>query len=154
MFFCLIIGLASFTILWLIGLGHFFNKRALPPDSADAALVFGTGVVWKALSRSTTAAQLFQQGRVRHLIVSGGVKVPDTNLSEAEWFQSHLLAQGVPAERILLETQATNTAENAALALPIIRQHNFKTVILVMSDFDGTNLSFPTYILNTVGKQE
>jgi len=100
------------------------------------------------MSRCAIAAQLFQQGRVRHLIVSGGVKVPDANLTEAEWFQSRLLAQGVPAERILLENQAANTAENAALALPIIRQHNFKTVILVRSDFDGTNLSLPTYILD------
>jgi len=129
--FCLIIGLSSFTILWLIGIGHFFNKRSLPPDLADAALVFGSGVAWKAMSRWATAARLFQQGRVRHLIVSGGVKVPGTKLTEAEWFRSHLLEQGVPTERILIENQATNTAENAALALPIIRQHNFKRSKLV-----------------------
>lgn len=44
---------------------------------------------------------------------------------------------GISSEHILLENQATNAAENASFALPIIQQHKFKTVILVMSDFTG-----------------
>ena len=133
----MLIGLTSFIILLLVLLGHFFNKRHLPPAPADAALVFGAGLSWKAQARWMTAAQLFQHGLVHYIIVSGGVRVPGINKTEAEWFQENLIEKGVPSERILIEDRATNTAENAEFALPLIKQHDFKTIILVMSDFEG-----------------
>jgi uncharacterized SAM-binding protein YcdF (DUF218 family) len=120
-----------------IALGHFLNRRRLPPGPVDAALVFGTGLAWKAQARCATAAQLFHRGLVRSLIVSGGVLVPGTYMTEAEWFREQLVARGVPADRILLESRATNTAENAAFSLPIIETHRFASVVLVMSDFEG-----------------
>jgi uncharacterized SAM-binding protein YcdF (DUF218 family) len=121
----------------LIGLGHFLNRRRLPQEPVDAALVFGTGLAWKAQARCATAAELFHHGYVRFLLVSGGVLVPGTHMTEAEWFREQLVAQGVPADRILLESHATNTAENTAFALPIIEAHRFAAVVLVMSDFEG-----------------
>jgi uncharacterized SAM-binding protein YcdF (DUF218 family) len=121
----------------LIGLGNFFNRRQLPMTPVDAALVFGTGLAWKAQSRCATAAEVFQRGLVRYLIVSGGVLVPSTNIPEAVWFRDQLLRHGVPADRIMLEPHATNTAENASFALPMIIAHQFTSVILIMSDFEG-----------------
>jgi uncharacterized SAM-binding protein YcdF (DUF218 family) len=121
----------------LIGLGHFLNRRRVPAGPADAALVFGTGLPWKARARCQMAAQLFQRGLVRSLIVSGGVIVPGTRQTEAEWFRDELLGQGVPRAHIRLENQATNTAENVEYALPIIEAHGWRTIILVMSDFEG-----------------
>jgi uncharacterized SAM-binding protein YcdF (DUF218 family) len=121
----------------LIGLGHFFNRRRLPAVPVDVALVFGTGLAWKAQARCMTAAWLFHCGHVRYLIVSGGVLVPGLHITEAEWFRKQLLQHGVPADRILLEPRATNTAENTTFALPIIAAHQFTNVILVMSDFEG-----------------
>jgi uncharacterized SAM-binding protein YcdF (DUF218 family) len=124
-------------IVSLALVGRFLNKRHVPVEPIDAALVFGTGLAWKAEARSTTAAELFQRGLVRYLIVSGGVRVPNTDLTEAEWFRAKLIALGVPAERILLENRATNTAENVEFSLPLIEQFNFESVVLVMSDFEG-----------------
>lgn len=121
----------------MILLGHFFNKRDLHSVPADAALVFGTGLSWKARSRWTTAAHLFREGMVRYIIVSGGARVKGKLLTEAEWFRAELIDEGVPPERILLENRATNTAENTQFALPLLKQNNFETVILVMSDFEG-----------------
>lgn len=121
----------------LVSIGHILNRRRLPASSADAALVFGTGLPWKALARINTAAQLFHRGRVDYLIVSGGVLVPETTLTEAAVFRRALVSRGVPDDRILLETQATNTAENAAYALPIIQARHFRSVVLIMSDFEG-----------------
>ena len=121
----------------LIGLGHFFNHRRLPAGPVDAALVFGTGLAWKAQARCATAGELFHRGLARYLIVSGGVPVPGMDLTEAAWFQAQLVRRGVPADRVLLEPGATNTAENVTLALPIITAHRFRSVILVMSDFEG-----------------
>jgi uncharacterized SAM-binding protein YcdF (DUF218 family) len=121
----------------LVSVGHLLNRRRLPATAADAVLVFGTGLPWKALARINTAAQLFHQGRVHYLIVSGGVLVPGTTLSEASFFRDALVGRGVPDERILLEIQATNTAENASYALPIIQAQHFQRVVLIMSDFEG-----------------
>jgi uncharacterized SAM-binding protein YcdF (DUF218 family) len=132
-----LIGSIAACLAMLIALGHFLNRRRLPPGPVDAALVFGAGQAWKAQARCATAAQLFHRGLVRFLIVSGGVLVPNTHVTEAEWFRQQLVAQGVPDDRILLETRATNTAENAAFALPIIEAQRFAAVVLVMSDFEG-----------------
>ncbi len=127
-----------FTLIILfIGTGHLLNKRDLPTHPADVALVFGTGLGWKAEARWIHAVQLYHQGMVRYVIVSGGVIVPNLQQTEAEWFRSNLMDLGVPSKHILLENRATNTAENASFALTTIQQHEFKTVILVMSDFTG-----------------
>src|SRR5579859_2827635 len=86
-----------------IALGHGLNRRRLPAAPVDAALVFGTGLIWKAWARCDMAAQLFQQGLVRRLIDSGGVPVPGSRMTEAAWFRDILVASGVPEDCILLE---------------------------------------------------
>jgi uncharacterized SAM-binding protein YcdF (DUF218 family) len=121
----------------LVVLGQLLNWRRAPAEPADAALVFGTGVGWKARARCATAAQLFHRGLARRRIASGGVLMPGTRTTEAEWFRGELIRQGVPAERILLEPRATNTLENAKFALPLLLEYGCKTVVLVMSDFEG-----------------
>lgn len=135
--FMFISTIAALLLATLIGLGHFLNRRKLPPHSADVGLVFGTGLDWKAQARINMAAQLYHQGVVRNLIVSGGVLVPGTNETEAAWFRDQLVQRGVPEKHILQEPQATNTAENASYSLPIIRAHGFRSVVLIMSDFEG-----------------
>ena len=132
-----IFTLVVFVIAILIVLGHILNKRNLPNSQADVALVFGTGLEWKAKSRWEHAAQLFKQGMIGYIIVSGGVLVPQQAITEAEWFRDNLISLGIPSEKILLENQATNASENASFALPILQRHNLKSVILVMSDFTG-----------------
>jgi uncharacterized SAM-binding protein YcdF (DUF218 family) len=124
-------------LLALAFLGKVLNRRELPRSPADAALVFGTGMEWKARARWTAARQLFERGLVRHVIVSGGVNVKGTDLTEAEWFHQNLVKEGLPADRILLENRASNTAQNAEFALPILNEHEFTSIILVMSDFEG-----------------
>lgn len=135
--FIFVVALVGFTILLLTLLGRFLDKRCMPSHSADVALVFGTGLAWKARTRWETAARLFHRGTVNFVIASGGVIVPGTSMTEAEWFKINLIEQGVPPDRILIEDRATNTSENAEFALPIIRQHDFRTIVLVMSDFEG-----------------
>ena len=132
-----LLALVAALLAGLVALGHALNWRNTPTAQADAALVFGTGVGWKARARCTTAAQVFRRGLARCLIVSGGMPMPGTRMNEAEWFRDELIAQGVPAACILLEPRATNTAENVAFALPILRAHGCRSVVLVMSDFEG-----------------
>lgn len=133
----LFIAILLSVLISLIALGHILIKRHTPSSTADVALVFGTGLDWKAKSRWTHAAELFKQGLVRSIIVSGGVKVPHQSITEAEWFRENLISLGIPPEYIFLENQAANAFENVSNSLSIIQNHNFKSVILVMSDFTG-----------------
>jgi uncharacterized SAM-binding protein YcdF (DUF218 family) len=63
--------------------------------------------------------------------------MPGTATTEAAWFFDDLVARGVPADRIIQEARATNTAENAQFALPILQSLGCRSAILVMSDFEG-----------------
>jgi uncharacterized SAM-binding protein YcdF (DUF218 family) len=132
-----VLGMFGVAVVALVALGHSLNWRRAPRGRADALLVFGCGEVWKREARCATAAALFRRGLAGWVVVSGGVVVPSTAQTEAAWFRDSLVARGVPAERILLEDRATNTAENAAFALPILKGRGLSRVVLVMSDFEG-----------------
>jgi uncharacterized SAM-binding protein YcdF (DUF218 family) len=122
----------------LAAVGLFLNRRKLPDQPADAALVFGTGLDWKAETRVRAAVAAYNRGLARHLIVSGGVPMPGLGgVTEAEWFRARLLAHGVPSDRIHVENRATNTAENVEFAMPILIAHGWTRVLLIMSDFEG-----------------
>ncbi len=122
----------------LVAVGMFLNRRRLPAEPADVAIVFGTGLDWKAETRWKTAAVVFHRGLARQLIVSGGVPMPGLDgMTEAEWFRARLVDAGVPGERIHLENRATNTGENVTFSTPILAAHSWTRVILVMSDFEG-----------------
>jgi uncharacterized SAM-binding protein YcdF (DUF218 family) len=128
--------LAGVTVLIAIGL--FLNRRNLPDEPADVALVFGTGLDWKAESRVRATAAAFHRGLAPHFIVSGGVAMPGWNgISEAEWFRARLLERGIPPDRIHIENRATNTAENVEFSTPILLAHGWTRVLLIMSDFEG-----------------
>jgi len=122
----------------LVVVGQFLNRRRLPREPADVALVFGSGLDWKAESRWKTAADVFDRGQAPQLIVSGGVPMPGLGgTTEAEWFRARLMEHGVPGERIHVENRATNTGENVEFTTPILAAHGWTRVILVMSDFEG-----------------
>src|SRR5262245_12425386 len=133
-----VVVVALILIALLIGLGHFLNRRRMPSRPVDAALVFGTGLGWKAATRLRTAEALFDAGLIRQAIVSGGVPMHDgSGMTEAEWLKARLVAHGVPVDRVLVENRATNTHENAAFSLPIITANGIRSIVLVMSDFEG-----------------
>lgn len=121
-----------------VAIGIAFDRRRLPSAPADAALVFGCGQDWKVNARLRTVLAVYQAGLARHVVVSGGVAMPDgSGLTEAEWLAARLTEAGVPPSDISLENRATNTAENAAFALPILEARGCRQVVLIMSDFEG-----------------
>jgi len=50
---------------------------------------------------------------------------------EAQRMKKHLTANRVPEERIILEPLATNTSDHVRYVLPIVKEKDYKTVILV-----------------------
>ncbi|WP_262028656.1 YdcF family protein [Microvirga sp. Mcv34] len=102
---------------------------------ADAAIILGAAVAEDRPSpvfeeRIRHAVALYKAGRVRMLIATGGLG-PGDKVTEAEAAQRWSLAQGVPINAIIMETRSHTTQENLAFALPLLRQHGVKHVLLV-----------------------
>jgi uncharacterized SAM-binding protein YcdF (DUF218 family) len=56
-------------------------------------------------------------------------------LREAEVMKAVAMANGVPAEAIVLEERASNTYENVAFTNRILAEQNWKTIALVSSPY-------------------
>jgi uncharacterized SAM-binding protein YcdF (DUF218 family) len=79
--------------------------------------------------RTLAAARLWHEGAVDAILCCGGLgRHPP---AEAEVMRDILLADGVPGGAILIEDRSTTTAENIALALPILRARGEGRVIVV-----------------------
>lgn len=89
------------------------------------------------------AAKLFSEGYAPIVVVSGGIAHHDDLLktswqeTEAEKFSETLIANGVPAESIILEKEAKNTGENFAFSRRILEEKdmNFRSVIAVTKPY-------------------
>ncbi|WNS43537.1 YdcF family protein [Paenibacillus sp. MMS20-IR301] len=56
--------------------------------------------------------------------------------------QDTALSQGIPQEAILTENEALSTYQNAQFTLPIMKQHGFRSAIVVSSDFHMRRVKF------------
>lgn len=117
-------GFAFFAVLecWVI-------SCAVPDDApAQALIVFGAGVNGKqpslTLESRLEAALAYirvQDGRGRDMpIVVTGARGRGEEISEARCMADWLIARGVDPERILLEEQAANTAENLKYSIDLL----------------------------------
>jgi len=101
-----------------------YNLLRHAPSVSDAMIVLGTNDTRVA----DFAAELFAQGLARRVIVTGGIAHTNDLLatnwdrSEAEVFSEILLAHGVPFEKLVVETQATNTAQNISYSKRLIEE--------------------------------
>ena len=87
---------------WLIVLGCGLKKDGTPTPLLRGRL---------DLALRFYERQLRETGKDARFVASGG-RGPDEAQSEAASMRDYLLAKGVPAERVILEDQSTDTAEN------------------------------------------
>lgn len=83
--------------------------------------------------RLNLAHQLYREGMVQYLILSGGKG--DDGLTEAEGMKRYLTDLGIPPDRLLLEDQSRNTAENIANSKKILVERNWKRIYLITHDY-------------------
>jgi uncharacterized SAM-binding protein YcdF (DUF218 family)/glycosyltransferase involved in cell wall biosynthesis len=108
------------------------------PQASDAVVVFAGGVGESgqagggAQERISKAVSLYHQGVAPRLIISSGFVFA---LREAEVMKAVAMANGVPAEAIVLEERATNTYENVAFTSRILAEHDWKKIALVSSPY-------------------
>ena len=77
------------------------------------------------------AARLFKARKAPLLLLSGG-NAPGYQ-SEAEAMADILQLMGIPAEKMLLETQSRNTQQNAIYTQKILQRQGIRKVLLVTS---------------------
>ncbi|WP_420387483.1 YdcF family protein [Roseivirga sp.] len=72
--------------------------------------------------RITHTLQLYREGKVKHILVSGGLGFEQvTNSRAADRLKSFLVMAGVPDSVITIEPDAVNTYENAVKSAEILR---------------------------------
>ena len=110
--------------------------------SADAAVVFGAqvyddGTLSTALSeRMDTAIQLYSQGYVDAILVSGGTAGAGTanvGKNEAEAMSAYAQRHGVPASALVEDTAGDSTEQTVENSLSLAEERGFKTLIATSS---------------------
>lgn len=114
-----------------------WDYRTISRDGpADVAIVLGATTDGDQPSpvyeeRLRHAVDLYHRSRVGRLLLTGG-KAEGAALSEAEVGRNWVLAQGVPADAVLLETESQSTRENLFNASALLGEQVGK--VLVVSD--------------------
>jgi uncharacterized SAM-binding protein YcdF (DUF218 family) len=92
----------------------------------------------KSADRIAQAIQLYKNGKIRKILISGGEisvfgKMPK---KEVEEIAKYLIISGIPRDSIFMETHAQNTRENAINCSKILKKH-FKnqSFLLITSGF-------------------
>ena len=109
-----------------------------PPQAADAIVVFAGGVGESGTAgvgvpeRVGKAIELYRAGYAPSIVFSSGYVF---TLREAESMKAIAIANGVPADAIVLEEKAANTYENVLHSSEIARARGWRRVLLVSSRY-------------------
>jgi uncharacterized SAM-binding protein YcdF (DUF218 family) len=122
--------------------------------NADAAVVLGAAVWSNSVSpvfreRINHAIELYRRGKVRKLIFTGGQGSPNEP-SEADAARTYAMANGIPAQDILVEQKSHTTYENLVNAKQLADANSLKTVLLVS---DPMHMRRAMTMANDIGLQ-
>ncbi len=152
----LILTILALAILWLNSTTGFSNLLArslelqyLPPEEIPVSavmVVLGGGTEPAAPPRTTVelngagdrviyAAHIYKQGKVQHILLSGGEIewMSSGSTTPAEDMASILIELGVPKDALWLENESKNTYENAIDAKKILDEQEINQILLVTS---------------------
>ena len=124
----LIIVTAVLIVIIGLNLGRFLVESD-KLEKADAIAVFSGD----SGARTERAVELLKEGYADYLILSGGKVYDDVTM--AELMKNHAIKLGVDENKILIDDEASTTNENAEFTKDIIEENNFKSVIVVTSDY-------------------
>ena len=109
---------------------------------ADAIAVFGAAEYWGHPSpvlhaRLDHAIDLYQEKTAPLMITLGGGAIGDAGNTEGAAGRDYLLANGIPYDRIIAETNSIDTEEQVTVLAAIARSRALKRIVVVS---DGTHL--------------
>jgi uncharacterized SAM-binding protein YcdF (DUF218 family) len=103
-----------------------------PIEHADALIVLSDDNFYA--DRATRAAELFREGKAPVVVASGRRLRPAAGI--AELMEHDLIERGVPKDKIIrLAHDADNTREEAEALLKLASSRNWKSVVVVTSNF-------------------
>ncbi len=124
----LALGAAAFILLWPVALKWYYGRYTFTPKEAPSkrvAIVFGAAVYQDGTlspmlqDRVETAVQLYQQGKVQKLLLSGDNRFADYN--EPGAMQAYALSRGVPGEDIQLDYAGRRTYDTCYRAKAVFQ---------------------------------
>lgn len=104
--------------------------------TADCAVVFGArvrddGAPSDALAdRVDESIRLYREGRVRKLVMSGGIE-PENGQSEPAVMRARAEAAGVPREDIILDDQGKDTASTVRNTADLLEREGLRSALVV-----------------------
>lgn len=128
------VAVTILTVFLLDALVVFGVASYLPdPEPADAAVVLGAAINTPALkNRSLKALELYERGKVKRLILSGG-RISPKYISEAGYMEQVIASSAKASVPLILEEESHNTLENLKNSRSI--DPEAKSVILVSDRF-------------------
>ena len=121
--------------LWLLAAPL---RVTVPPQQADAIVVFGGGVGESGNrgggyeERVRQAVDLYQAGFANRLILSSGFVYA---FREAEIMRALATSEGIPSSNTVLETRAASTRENVMFVYDILQERGWNRILLVSSPY-------------------
>ena len=138
----IIVGLAAVYLLLfytpLVWWGAAPLTLSSPPAQADAIVVFAGGVGESGQAgggyqeRVKQALELYRGGYAKYLVLSSGYVY---SFREAEVMRALAVDNGVPPSVIVLEQRAASTYQNVAFVDEILRDHQWRSILLVSSPY-------------------
>ena len=128
----IIISIIAVTIILMGIIGANLGKFLVQSDKlekADAIAVFSGDNG----PRTEKGVELLKEGYADYLILSSGKVYDDVTM--AELMKNHAIKLGVDESKILIDDESATTNENADFTADIIEENNFKSVIVVTSDY-------------------
>lgn len=136
------IGYAAAALVIAVFCGILYSAAAQPPQpNADAVVVLGAGLrgenVSLTLQRRLDAAHGYLLENPDTLCVVSGGQGADEVISEAEAMRRYLVRLGIQPERILMEEQSANTAQNLAFSYALLAEQGLAdgSIAVASSDF-------------------
>lgn len=131
----LVLSACLFLVFSLNALQIYAYRDNIANVQADAAVVLGAALWGRELSpvfreRVNHAIGLYQSGRVRKIIFTGG-QGSRNEPTESAAARRYALERGVVLEDILIEETSHNTYENLLYAKQLADAHGLKTLLIV-----------------------
>lgn len=126
----LIIILIIFVVLSLLvtQAGNFLVVSDTPQKSDIIIILSGDKG-----ERMEEGARLFHEGYADKILVSGGVIY--NNVTAASLIKLHAMDLKIDEDKILTEDKADSTYENALFCKSILKEHNYRSAIIVTSNY-------------------
>lgn len=117
------------------------SMRGMKDDifPADVAVVLGNKVnsdgvpAPRLKGRLDRALQLYREGLCKEIVVSGGVGA--SGFDEAVEMRNYLMSQGMPEDRIVVDSNGVNTRATADFMLTLMNERELSSVIVVTQFF-------------------